>query len=358
MIAEAWIGSSALSHSTQVPLTLDKDISESLARVVDAAGTSEFYPELCAFLSRDIDWNARMILKYSKEAKPAYLWTDKVSQYDINLYLNRFYRLDPFFAFWRKNDGPAVMRMSASSDFLYQSSAYFRLFQPMVGSKDGLAVFLPVHGGAAMAVCFESRELYSERVVETLNGALPLLVALNTSHQRTVMRGLLDRSDGLDHMVGAMAIFAMDGSLLRANHEWRECAASTPQLEQALDLFEGDEPHAEVALEFGILKRTPLSDHVEIGPDGYVLSFEPGAAKPPVSLAQMSQEFLADELTAREREIVTMIIEGASSQDIADALGVSEGTIKNHRKRLYKKLAINSERELLARFIRYFSTFL
>lgn len=51
-------------------------------------------------------------------------------------------------------------------------------------------------------------------------------------------------------------------------------------------------------------------------------------------------------LTPREREIVDLILDGCGSQQIADRLFISLGTVKNHRKNIYSKLAIGSQAEL------------
>ncbi|MCB5160995.1 response regulator transcription factor [Marinomonas algarum] len=56
-------------------------------------------------------------------------------------------------------------------------------------------------------------------------------------------------------------------------------------------------------------------------------------------------------LTKREKEIVTLILQGLTSVDIADKCFVSEGTVKNHRKNIYRKLSIKSQAELFHQFI-------
>ncbi|RTF06923.1 response regulator transcription factor, partial [Serratia marcescens] len=53
-------------------------------------------------------------------------------------------------------------------------------------------------------------------------------------------------------------------------------------------------------------------------------------------------------LTPREREIVDLILAGCSSQQIADRLFISLGTVKNHRKNIYGKLNIGSQAELFS----------
>ncbi|ETT01597.1 response regulator transcription factor [Providencia sp. PROV188] len=51
-------------------------------------------------------------------------------------------------------------------------------------------------------------------------------------------------------------------------------------------------------------------------------------------------------LTPRECEVVELILEGKGSPQIAEALFISLGTVKNHRKNIYQKLEINSQVEL------------
>ncbi|WP_137169944.1 helix-turn-helix transcriptional regulator [Marinomonas sp. FW-1] len=56
-------------------------------------------------------------------------------------------------------------------------------------------------------------------------------------------------------------------------------------------------------------------------------------------------------LTKREKEIVELILTGLSSASIAEKCFVSEGTVKNHRKNIYRKLKIKSQAELFRKFI-------
>lgn len=48
-----------------------------------------------------------------------------------------------------------------------------------------------------------------------------------------------------------------------------------------------------------------------------------------------------DALTAREREILTQVAEGATDDTIASAFGISRNTVRNHLTALYRKLGVN-----------------
>ncbi len=68
-------------------------------------------------------------------------------------------------------------------------------------------------------------------------------------------------------------------------------------------------------------------------------------------LARRAVELSPIALTRREKEIVALILAGHPSLRIAQKLGISRGTVKNHRRRLYRKLDITSERELFVTFL-------
>ena len=69
------------------------------------------------------------------------------------------------------------------------------------------------------------------------------------------------------------------------------------------------------------------------------------------SINDIYNEFGADELSQREREVIQYVLRGHSSGSIALNLDVSVTTIKTHRKRAYSKLNISSQSELFSMFL-------
>ena len=74
-------------------------------------------------------------------------------------------------------------------------------------------------------------------------------------------------------------------------------------------------------------------------------------AAAPVTLDDTLQQPAFAVLSAREREIVALILKGHSSKSIAWQLAIAVGTVKNHRKNIYRKLAITSQSALFALFL-------
>ena len=51
-------------------------------------------------------------------------------------------------------------------------------------------------------------------------------------------------------------------------------------------------------------------------------------------------------LSGREADVLRLLVEGWPRQDICEALGISEGTVKTHASHIYAKLEIQSRQDL------------
>lgn len=70
-----------------------------------------------------------------------------------------------------------------------------------------------------------------------------------------------------------------------------------------------------------------------------------------LSIESVFENFALGVVTAREREIIALVLKGHSSVSIAHVLGISSGTVKIHRKNAYDKLQISSQAELFSLFL-------
>ncbi|MEL6899392.1 MAG: helix-turn-helix transcriptional regulator, partial [Cyanobacteria bacterium J06606_4] len=58
-----------------------------------------------------------------------------------------------------------------------------------------------------------------------------------------------------------------------------------------------------------------------------------------------------DVLTPREREIADLVAQGLTNKSIGQALWITENSVKQALKRMYRKLAVSSRAEMVARLI-------
>lgn len=71
-------------------------------------------------------------------------------------------------------------------------------------------------------------------------------------------------------------------------------------------------------------------------------------------LAEVVQTFGADVLTARECEVMNLLVKGFAPKAVARILAISPGTVRNHTKHIYVKLGVHSRSELMALFLEDF----
>jgi DNA-binding NarL/FixJ family response regulator len=62
---------------------------------------------------------------------------------------------------------------------------------------------------------------------------------------------------------------------------------------------------------------------------------------PPAIANRLAERMPRSELTAREHEVLTLIVKGMTNREIAGTLGISEGTVKIHVNNLLGKLGVS-----------------
>jgi len=63
------------------------------------------------------------------------------------------------------------------------------------------------------------------------------------------------------------------------------------------------------------------------------------------------ESFGGPQLSSREHQIVSLVLQGHSTESIARHFDISPGTVKVHRRNIYRKLGISSQAELFAAFL-------
>ena len=71
-----------------------------------------------------------------------------------------------------------------------------------------------------------------------------------------------------------------------------------------------------------------------------------------ISLQAKLQKRATSALTERETQVAVLLLAGHSTKSIAARLSISPETVKVHRRNLYEKLAVSSQAEIFALFMR------
>ena len=100
-------------------------------------------------------------------------------------------------------------------------------------------------------------------------------------------------------------------------------------------------------------KDTPLQDIVDaihvIHKGGSVMS--PAIARKVVEYFAPRRTY-KEPLTAKEQQVVAAMVDGLSYKMIADRLGVTLETVRQHIKNIYRKLQVNSKGEVIVKSLR------
>ncbi len=160
---------------------------------------------------------------------------------------------------------------------------------------------------------------------------------------------LLQDAEAKARLGSALEILILRALALEAQGNRTE-ALST--LERALVLAE-PEGYIRLFVDEGAPMRALLRQaHARSRVPGYVATLlsafgEPQASNLPLSSAR--PDALAEPLTEREREVLRLLLEGASNREIARRLVVSVNTVKRHVYNLCGKLGVQSRAQAIAR---------
>jgi FixJ family two-component response regulator len=127
----------------------------------------------------------------------------------------------------------------------------------------------------------------------------------------------------------------------------RELAANGINLPVIFITGHGDIPMSVRAMKAGALEflTKPFRDQDLLDAIQQALERDRGARQQRSETAELRERF--DSLTAREREVMSLVVSGLLNKQIAGELGTSEVTIKIHRSQVMKKMGAGSLAELV-----------
>lgn len=310
-------------------------------------GSENFYDRLLEVLGALVEADLLSLVRYSSFGAPDLIIPREIRDELAVPYNAGLYAYDPFHHYWQTVAKPAVksLRHLAPAE-LWKGSYGLEFLQPACIS-DEIAVFLPPIGGASPTLVLDRESGWFNTVeLARVERMFPLLAGLHNAHLKVIVsRGMI-----ADTAEKPLRLIDRSGKELATNLAWRKLAAEPESgLSDAVAAV-GSPGATQVSLPDGRrLIRSPLASDFGAAPGGLCDQVE----APDLTDASASLNCWLAPLTQREKQIVMLTLEGHPIAGIAKRLGVTPGTIKNHRLRLYQKLDITTERELFLTHMRH-----
>ncbi len=327
---------------------LVKKLGHSLGGATSALGTETFERQLADFLGHMISHDMMTIARYSAVGAPQFLaHSANYSPELVQRYLDLYHLFDPYAEYWKETGKPGPVFLGDLASGRRKAGRYIREFLPEAGIADEMGIFLPPLAGSSLAFFFESVDRRFAKTDRELLGALyPLVANLYQAHLTVLFSTPRNGAASSPSTDQPMLITDEAGRALWATSSWTELpAAARSKVEVLARETAGDSFKIRPLDDSRHLISEPL--HTDDGPKRLLWAVQSTMAAAAIAdpVADGMRTF-DGALTKREREIVELILKGYPTSLIAERLCVSRGTVKNHRRRIYDKLDITSEREL------------
>ncbi len=304
----------------------DAGFLNALPAAMDAVGTPSFEKHLADAIGGALDYDFITMARYSVRGKPRFLiHSHTFPSHMAELYLSQFIDADPYIEHWRSAEEPGVVWLQDIAFSRKRYRTYTEVFLPQIGVRDEIGVFMPAVGRDSVAFFYNNRRrLFSASDVLEARKVFDASAALYRLHIRTLLKHEGAARDSSPSLGSPARVTSDTGPTIWYTNEWS--AQQWPDLapDAATDTAQ---------------KQMP---------DGY-RSTGPGQGAASAGARLRRRQWIARlGLTPRERDIVEAGLTGQANADIAAALNLSVGNVKNHKRRIYAKLDITSERDLMA----------
>ncbi len=328
-----------------------KDWFNRLGQVAQSIGSRDFHRELVDFFGASIRHDSCWIIRFSSTAAPEVLFTNNVADEVVGTYSKSYSELDPFSDYWRDFGRAGVTMLSQAKARSQRTEAYSRVFLPQAHISDEMSVFLPTVGRDCFGLFLERESgQFSKADVERARLVFPALEGCHRAHIGWVFNNLRNIKDLEFNGFADKPILIQDrfGVEIYSNDAWNDAADKT--IDGMLDELAGlTGPLTRAAGDF-VLKYENLDKDFPLAPGGrmFVLdtNMSPARAPDAVDAAADARALF----TPREHDIFSLMMDGRTTGQIAQALRISKGVIKNYKQRIYRKAEVTSERALVRKF--------
>jgi len=257
----------------------------------------------------------------------------------------------PLSRYWQNTGRPGVVTMSEVRCRSDNYGNYFSDFYHPMGLVDEIGVLLPSPGRRTVALFMERTKNFNEDATSAVRRFYSGITRLHRTNNQLIFRNMVMRkARGLQN--NGVTILDRAGDTVFANREWRQACQSDRSLENSLKTTIVLEKTA-LETDTGTVSISRLDESFAISPGGRlcVLDRSPPATR--ATLNAYKSSFLKGQVSKREHEIICAMLDGYPTKAIAERVGCAPETVKAHKKRIYYRLDITTEREIFLLFLEH-----
>ena len=208
-----------------------------LGALASEVGRSRFYRNLARTLCRISRGDLSLVMRYARFSAPDFLVNEIMSREAVDLYFAGYYRLDPFYNYWRQFGQCGVVPVKTILCYNKNEFEYFNVIYRQAHIHDEIAVFLPAPGGASIAIFVErAADDFDDADIELIKLVYPTVDGLHKTHLDWLfLNSNHDIAGALSQEIPrAVMILDRDGSRVFTSREWRDTERRNPQLDRAI----------------------------------------------------------------------------------------------------------------------------
>ncbi|MFU0504750.1 helix-turn-helix transcriptional regulator [Pseudaminobacter sp. NGMCC 1.201702] len=257
----------------------------------------------------------------------------------------------PLSRYWQSTGRPGVVTMNEVRGRFENYGNYFSDFYNPMGLVDEIGVLLPSPGRRTVALFMERTNSFTEEAARTVRRFYSGITRLHRANNQLIFRNAVTRGTrGVQP--NAVTILDRAGETVFANREWRQaCQLDRSLADRIRAALAWDSTNLEI--DSGRVSLTSLDESFAISPGGRLCVLDQSSRPGGGTLDAYKQTFLVGQVSKREHEIICAMLEGHPTKAIAERLGCALETVKAHKKRIYSRLDITTEREIFLMFLEH-----
>lgn len=334
------------SETPAAVMAMPRGFGRLLAETIHAIDSDDFHLHMIEGLRQMIPCDFWIVARYEPRAEPLIISDTGMGRDARDLYAHALWQLDPL-PRAAESAGLRPVSLGGIRAGGALDHAYDAYLDRTLGIRDELALLFPLNASSFLALCLDRRlSSFSPAEVALAEELQAILLETHRQHvQRRIGQEIAFLTREMSTSEAEVLVLSHHGTVLFQSAAWGEAAAEAFGVAPALARIGRGGVAMTVGRDGWSLTRLGSPSRGGLLADATIHVLRRSRAERDDRLGRFAR---LHGLTTRQRQIVALALEGHPNASIARSLNLTVGGVKNHKLRIYQKLDITSERELMA----------